>query len=182
MQNPSCLAHGAERFSCDNSYAGLVSSGRERQDAEKKHKNCVKWVIRDHLGLQDASAVIGRPKITGRTPPEYCRCTPGWFRCRFERVIPSLTDMRSISKRVAAFCLVITLWSTWAIVAHQHSNSTEAAKCTVCVAAHSASPKIASALPKAAFVPVSTFEPEPVAAKHRLVVFALSVRPPPPAV
>lgn len=105
--------------------------------------------------------------------------------CRFgvnssdSLIIDSVTDMRSISKRVALLCLMLALLSAWAIVAHHHSNSTEAVKCTVCVAAHSASPKTVSTIPTAGFVPISNFEPEPVAAKHRLVVFALSVRPPP---
>jgi hypothetical protein len=87
--------------------------------------------------------------------------------------------MRSFSKKVAFFCLLLTFWSTVAFAAHSHSSATEAAKCTVCVAAHSASPKDISTLLKATFVAVSTFRADPVAAKQRIAVFALSVRPPP---
>jgi len=87
--------------------------------------------------------------------------------------------MRSISKLVALLCLVLTFWSAFAYAAHHHSNSTEAAKCTVCVAAHSASPKATSTLSKTTFVPVSTLRAEPVSAKYHHVAFALSVRPPP---
>jgi hypothetical protein len=87
--------------------------------------------------------------------------------------------MRSISRGLAFVCLLLTIWSAIAFVAHQHSSATEAAKCTVCVAAHSASPKPTSNLQKAAFVALSTIQAQPVSAKHRLAAFALSIRPPP---
>jgi hypothetical protein len=87
--------------------------------------------------------------------------------------------MRLFSKRIALLCLMLTLWSALAFVAHHHSSATEAAKCTVCLAAHSASPKSSSQSPKVTFVSVSTFRPQAVSAKQSLVVFALSVRPPP---
>jgi len=87
--------------------------------------------------------------------------------------------MRSISKSIALMCLLLTLLSAVALVAHHHSSAAEAAKCTVCVAAHSASPKTTSVLPNTTFVPVATFHPKPVSAKQRLVAFALCVRPPP---
>jgi hypothetical protein len=87
--------------------------------------------------------------------------------------------MRSISKRIACLCLLLTLWSAVAFVAHHHSSATDALKCTVCIAAHSAAPKAASNLPKATCVSLSTLRSEPVSAKQRLVAFALSVRPPP---
>jgi hypothetical protein len=87
--------------------------------------------------------------------------------------------MRSISKGIAFVCMLLTFWSAIAFITHQHSSTTEAAKCTVCVAAHSASPKITSNLLKATFVAVSIVQAQPVSAKQRLIVFALSVRPPP---
>jgi hypothetical protein len=74
---------------------------------------------------------------------------------------------------------LLTIWSAIAFITHQHSSATEAAKCTVCVAAHSASPKATSNLLKATFVAVSAVQPQPVSAKQRLIVFALNVRPPP---
>jgi hypothetical protein len=75
---------------------------------------------------------------------------------------------------------MLTFWSALAFAAHHHSNPTEAAKCTVCIAAHSASPKATTTLPRVLFVSVSTFFlPEPISTKQRLIVFALSVRPPP---
>ena len=87
--------------------------------------------------------------------------------------------MRSFSKRIALLCLLLTLCSAVAMVTHHHSSANETAKCTVCVAAHSASPLAASVLPNQTFVQVLIIRSEPVSAKQRLVDFALSVRPPP---
>ena len=87
--------------------------------------------------------------------------------------------MRSIMKKIACVCLLLTFWSAIAFSAHHHSSATESAKCTVCVAAHSAAPKDTFQQPKVAFVPISAFRAEPVSAKQRLVAFALCVRPPP---
>jgi hypothetical protein len=81
-------------------------------------------------------------------------------------------------KYLAVMCLLLTFWSAIAFAAHHHSNGTEAAKCTVCVAAHSAAPKATASLLKAKFTPTS-FLPEPVFAAQSFVAFALSVRPPP---
>ena len=87
--------------------------------------------------------------------------------------------MRSISKRIALLCVLLILGSAVAFAAHHHSNATESAGCTVCVAVHSASPKTPTLLPHVTFVVVSTLRTKPVSAKQRLVAFALSVRPPP---
>jgi hypothetical protein len=87
--------------------------------------------------------------------------------------------MESISKKVALLCLLLTFCSAAAMVAHHHSGATDALKCTVCVTAHSASPKPVSTLPNRTFVRVSTVRLEPVSAQQRLIAFALSVRPPP---
>jgi len=106
-------------------------------------------------------------------------CVRFLFCYRFKQRASGVPVMRSISKRLAFVCLLLTIWSAIAFVVHQHSSATEAAKCTVCVAAHSASPKTTSNLQKAAFVALSTVHAQPVSAKHHLVAFALSVRPPP---
>jgi len=88
--------------------------------------------------------------------------------------------MRSITKRIACVCVLLTIWSAVAFAAHQHSSATDSATCTVCIAAHSASPKTTSPLPRVMFASVSVFRAEPVVAtKQRLIPFALSVRPPP---
>jgi hypothetical protein len=82
-------------------------------------------------------------------------------------------------KYAAVMCLLLTFWSAIAFAAHHHSNGAEAAKCSVCVAAHSAAPKTNTSPLKAKFTPISTFLPEPVLAAQSFVTFALSVRPPP---
>src|SRR5438445_10980425 len=89
------------------------------------------------------------------------------------------SNVRSVVKYLAVMCLLLTFWSAIAFAAHHHSNRTEAAKCTVCVAAHSAAPKATASLLKAKFIPISTFLREPVFAAQSYVAFALSVRPPP---
>jgi hypothetical protein len=95
------------------------------------------------------------------------------------RVLCSVIDMRLFSKKIATLCLLLTFWSALAFAAHHHSNGVESAKCSVCLAVHSASPKATSSLQKATFVAVSVCKLAPVSAKQRLVAFALSVRPPP---
>lgn len=87
--------------------------------------------------------------------------------------------MRSIAKRTAWVCVLLTLWSAMAFAAHQHSNATESAPCTVCVAAHSAAPKTTFTLPTVTFVAVRKVRVEPVSARQRFTPFALTVRPPP---
>jgi hypothetical protein len=94
-------------------------------------------------------------------------------------VFVGLAFMRSISKRIACLCVLLTFWSAIAFATHQHLSPTESSTCTVCIAAHSASPQTATVLPTVMFVSVSTFRPEPVSAKQRLTVFVLCVRPPP---
>jgi hypothetical protein len=87
--------------------------------------------------------------------------------------------MQSISKKIALLCLLLTFFSAGALVAHHHSSPNDALKCTVCVTAHSASPRAVSTLSSQTFVRVSSVRLETVSAKQNLVAFALSVRPPP---
>jgi hypothetical protein len=85
------------------------------------------------------------------------------------------------SKHVGWFCVVLTLWSAFALAAHHHTNATDSAKCTVCVAAHSAAPKATARLAKSTFVFAPIDKTSPISVKQRIVAFALSVRPPPAA-
>ena len=87
--------------------------------------------------------------------------------------------MRSTMKRMACLCVLLTLWSAITFATHQHSSATESSSCTVCIAAHSASPKATTKLPRVMFVSVTTVRPEPVLAKQCPAVLVLSVRPPP---
>ena len=87
--------------------------------------------------------------------------------------------MRSFSKKVALVCLLLTVWSAVGLAAHHHSSRTEAARCSVCVTAHSAAPKAVANLLQATFVLASAPVLDTVSARQRLISFALSVRPPP---
>lgn len=87
--------------------------------------------------------------------------------------------MRSLSKKIALLCLLLTVFSAVGLVAHHHSSRIDAAKCSVCVAAHSAAPKEVSTLTKTTVVFPSAVVENPVSAKHQLISFALRVRPPP---
>lgn len=88
--------------------------------------------------------------------------------------------MRLISKKIALLCLLLMLSSAIAVVAHLHSDANESARCTVCVAAHSAAPTSMHLAPRVTFVAIGTLTTKPVVSpKQRLIVFALSVRPPP---
>jgi hypothetical protein len=87
--------------------------------------------------------------------------------------------MRSFVKAIALLCLLLTVSSALALAGHDHSNPIDAAKCTVCIAAHSASPRPILIVKPVKFVAVCTVQAKALASKHRVVFFALSVRPPP---
>jgi hypothetical protein len=128
----------------------------------------------------DFALPSSKPKIRlGHYPINTLVAFASCFGVDSARALCSVIDMRLFSKRVALLCLLLTFWSALAFATHHHSSATEAAKCTVCIVAHSASPKAPSTLLKATFVAVCTFRAEPVATKQRLIAFALCVRPPP---
>jgi len=87
--------------------------------------------------------------------------------------------MRSFSKKVALVCLLLTVWSAVGLAAHHHSSRIEAARCSVCVTAHSAAPKAIATLPQAEFVYAPAPVLDTVSTQQRLISFALRVRPPP---
>lgn len=85
-------------------------------------------------------------------------------------------------KAIATLCLLLTVWSAVAVVAHHHASNSASPTCPVCVVARAPAAAIASVSgPKPVFLFLSTVRSAPISAKHRLVVFALSVRPPPAA-
>jgi hypothetical protein len=87
--------------------------------------------------------------------------------------------MRSTWKGVAVLCLLVTAWSAFAVVTHRHSDQSNDAACQVCVAAHSAALTQVTLAPQPVFRILQTLPVRPLAAKQRLTVFALLVRPPP---
>jgi hypothetical protein len=89
--------------------------------------------------------------------------------------------MRFAAKRVALVCMLLTLWSAVAFVAHHHLNKTDAQNCSVCVNAHTPAGVSTPQIVAPGFVEIASLHVESSSAKFRLVSFALSVRPPPQA-
>jgi hypothetical protein len=89
--------------------------------------------------------------------------------------------MRVAVKAVALLAVLLTLWSAGAVVAHSHTSTIDAAKCGVCIAAHSAAPVIAAVSAAPARFSSTPIEARPLPSRLRLVAFALSVRAPPSA-
>jgi hypothetical protein len=91
----------------------------------------------------------------------------------------AVLNVRPIVKFAAVICLVLTLWSALAVVAHHHPKGTESAKCSVCIAAHSAAPQANVTVARTTFTSLSAFRGDAVSSKETFIAFALSVRPPP---
>jgi len=87
--------------------------------------------------------------------------------------------MQRMAKSAAVLCMLLVLCSSIALVTHQHSDPVEAAKCTVCIAAHSAAPVASFILPNFGAATVVAIPLQESSSQQRLVTFALSVRPPP---
>jgi len=87
--------------------------------------------------------------------------------------------MRSFSKPVAWFCLLLMCGSAWVVAVHHHADEAKAASCQVCIAAHTAAPTTTLPNPKPIFWRLFAVVPEISDAKQRLLAFALVIRPPP---
>jgi hypothetical protein len=89
--------------------------------------------------------------------------------------------MRSWLRWPAWFCLSLLLWTAAAESTHQHPNQTEAASCSICVAAHTASPALSATHRTPFFTTVGLFHEKDVAAQARLEFSELGIRGPPAA-
>ena len=87
--------------------------------------------------------------------------------------------MRSVAKIAALLCLLLTLWSAVAVVAHHHANSAESVTCPVCVAARAVAAIVPASALKPVFIQLSTVRVQSSPAQYRLPVFAFSGRAPP---
>lgn len=155
----------------------VMRSGPSRE--RQRHENRIEDQLRIYSGHGDALAKAG-PDCELLSLVRCCIRFRFW--CRFRPDLAESAKMGSFSKKLALLCLILTFWSALAFAYHNHSNTTEATQCNVCVVAHSASPKAAFVFTEAVLVKVSTFQATPVPTKQRLVAFALNVRPPPPVV
>jgi len=87
--------------------------------------------------------------------------------------------MRNWVRWSAWLCLSLMLWMATAESVHNHPTQTEAAACSICVAAHSASPSIRSSSGTPILVAVGILQEENVVAKARLNFSDAGIRGPP---
>ena len=87
--------------------------------------------------------------------------------------------MRAWVRWSAWLSLSLMLWTVAAESTHNHPTQTDAAACSICVVAHSASPTIGSTHRRPVFSTVGMMQEEEVIAKARLDVFELGIRGPP---
>ena len=87
--------------------------------------------------------------------------------------------MRSVAKKTAVLCLLLTLWSAVAVAAHHHSNDAESLTCSICIAART----VAIVVPAAALIPLFvqlfTLRVQLSPAQRLLPLFSFSGRAPP---
>ena len=84
--------------------------------------------------------------------------------------------------RVSAWlCLSLLVWTAAAESTHQHPNKAEQSSCSICIAAHSASPAPSSSHTAPVFAAIGLLQEETVAAKARIEFSDLDIRGPPTA-
>ena len=90
-----------------------------------------------------------------------------------------MQDMRSVLRWSAWLCLSLLLWTVAAESRHNHPSQTEAASCSVCVAAHSAAPAAVADASEPVFAAVGLLQEKSVIARSWLDAFELVIRGPP---
>jgi hypothetical protein len=79
----------------------------------------------------------------------------------------------------ALLCLSLMLWTAAAESTHTHPSPTEAATCSICLVAHTASPAINVAQNAPVFIAIGLFQEESVLPKARIDFSDLGIRGPP---
>lgn len=87
--------------------------------------------------------------------------------------------MRNWVRWPAWLCLSLMLWMAAAESVHNHPTQTEAATCSICVVAHSASPSISASSATPILVAVGILQQEDVVAKAWLNFSDAGIRGPP---
>jgi len=82
----------------------------------------------------------------------------------------------------AWLCLSLMLWTVGAESTHHHPNRTESTSCSICVAAHSASPAAISGHATPVFAAVGQLQEELVLANARFDFSDAGIRGPPAVV
>ena len=76
-------------------------------------------------------------------------------------------------------CLSLMLWTVAAESIHNHPSQNEAASCSICVVAHTASPVASSNHAAPIFAAIGILQEKQIVAQARLDVFDLGIRGPP---
>jgi hypothetical protein len=76
-------------------------------------------------------------------------------------------------------CLSLMLWTVAAESTHNHPTQTESASCSICVAAHSATPTVSASQTAPVFAAIGLLREEDVVAKVRFDFSELGSRGPP---
>jgi len=87
--------------------------------------------------------------------------------------------MRSWMRWPALVCLSLLLWTVAAESTHVHASQTDSTSCTICLAAHTASPAPASTDTAPVFSAIGVAQEETVVAQARLDFSDLGNRGPP---
>jgi hypothetical protein len=90
--------------------------------------------------------------------------------------------MRVWLRRAAWLCLSLMLWTAAAESTHHHPSASEAASCSICVVAHTASPAVPTSHGTPVFVAVGIFHEEDVASAPQFEFSDLDIRGPPASV
>jgi hypothetical protein len=89
--------------------------------------------------------------------------------------------MHTLRRWSVWLCLSLMLWTVAAESTHNHPSQAEAASCSICVVAHSASPAASSNHAAPVFAAIGVLPEELIVAKARLDVVDLGIRGPPAA-
>ena len=87
--------------------------------------------------------------------------------------------MRVWMRWSAWICLSLMLWTVGTESTHNHASRTESASCSICVAAHSASPTVSSSQAVPVFAAIGLLLEEDVVAKSRFDFSDQGIRGPP---
>jgi hypothetical protein len=90
-----------------------------------------------------------------------------------------LLNMRNWVRWPVWLCLSLMLWMAAAESVHNHPTQSDAAACSICMAAQSASPSISSSSATPVLATVAVLQQEDVIAKARLSFSDAGIRGPP---
>ena len=82
-------------------------------------------------------------------------------------------------RRSAWLCLFLMLWTAAAESTHVHPTPSDAAACSICLAAHSASPAISASHIAPVFAAIELLHEDEVVAKARMDFSDAGIRGPP---